>query len=328
MGNLIKIGGGKNNKLAYYASCYLGYYLPNFIFKLRRKSILKSYNSLSEAEKNYIDDRVDYYCKLNPKDDKIILSNKAKELKTHNLKNKGKCGSVYFFDSYSLTRSFDKSLRWLFLPGDITHVPTEPSILKSRPIMTNNGNSVLLKLNKIRHFCFVKDRINFRDKEDIAIFRGYINKKPRRVEFMEKFFNSPICDASDVSKTSPFPHEWKKPKISIIEHLKYKFVVALEGVDVATNLKWIMSSNSVAIMPQPTYESWFMEGRLIPNYHYIEVEADFSDFEDKVKYYLSHPEEAEQIARNANNYVKEFKNKRRERLISYMVFDKYLKCVK
>lgn len=77
---------------------------------------------------------------------------------------------------------------------------------------------------------------------------------------------------------------------TIREHLDYKFIMAIEGNDVASNLKWVMSSNSLAVMPRPTCETWFMEGTLIPDYHYIEVKDDFSDLEEKLNYYIAHPE--------------------------------------
>ena len=88
------------------------------------------------------------------------------------------------------------------------------------------------------------------------------------------------------------------------------------------------SHNSVAVMPRPTYETWFMEGRLIPNYHYIEVKPDFSDVEERMNYYIHHPEEAEEIIRNAHAYVDQFRDEERERLISLHVLDKYFKYVK
>ena len=40
--------------------------------------------------------------------------------------------------------------------------------------------------------------------------------------------------------------------LTIREHLDYKFIMALEGNDVASNLKWVMSSNSIAVMTRPT----------------------------------------------------------------------------
>ncbi|MDD2650996.1 MAG: glycosyl transferase family 90, partial [Candidatus Cloacimonetes bacterium] len=89
--------------------------------------------------------------------------------------------------------------------------------------------------------------------------------------------------------------------------------------------KWIMSSNSVAVMPEPTYETWFMEGRLIPNYHYIKIERDFSDLEDRLKYYIQNPDKAEEIIRNANEYVKQMLDEKREHLISLLVLDRYFR---
>jgi hypothetical protein len=99
--------------------------------------------------------------------------------------------------------------------------------------------------------------------------------------------------------------------------------MCLEGNDVASNLKWVMSSNSLAVMPKPKYETWYMEGRLIPNYHYIEIKEDYSDLIDKINYYSTHQEEAQAIIQHANEYTLQFKNKKREDLISYLVLKKY-----
>ena len=56
-----------------------------------------------------------------------------------------------------------------------------PSIVKSRPIMGNNENSVLLNLDKVRHFVFLRDKREFVKKENKAIFRGKIYEKPHRI---------------------------------------------------------------------------------------------------------------------------------------------------
>ena len=66
-----------------------------------------------------------------------------------------------------------------------------------------------------------------------------------------------------------------------------------------------------------------MEGRLIPNYHYIEVKPDFSDLLERMDYYSAHLEEAEAIIKHAHEYVDQFRNSRRERLISLLVLKKY-----
>ncbi len=96
--------------------------------------------------------------------------------------------------------------------------------------------------------------------------------------------------------------------MTINEHLAYKFIMALEGNDVASNLKCIMSSNSIAVMPRPKYETWFMEGTLIPDYHYIEVKPDYSDVEEKINYYIANPDKAEAIIEHAHAYVEGFRH--------------------
>lgn len=66
-----------------------------------------------------------------------------------------------------------------------------------------------------------------------------------------------------------------------------------------------------------------MEGTLVPNYHYIEVREDFADLEERLRYYISHPEEAEAIIQHAHEYVAQFQDKLQEKLISLMVLKRY-----
>jgi hypothetical protein len=86
-----------------------------------------------------------------------------------------------------------------------------------------------------------------------------------------------------------------------------------------------MSSNCIAVMPRPTYETWFMEGKLIPNYHYIEIKPDYSNLIERIEYYNNHIDEAKEIIRHANEYAAQFRNKKRERLIQLMVMAKYFR---
>jgi hypothetical protein len=102
--------------------------------------------------------------------------------------------------------------------------------------------------------------------------------------------------------------------------------MALEGNDVASNLKWVMSSNSIAVMPRPTCETWFMEGKLIPNYHYIEIREDYADLVERITYYEAHPEEAKQIVQHAHEWCSQFQDKDREDMISVLVLQKYFKA--
>lgn len=107
--------------------------------------------------------------------------------------------------------------------------------------------------------------------------------------------------------------------------LRYKFILSLEGNDVATNLKWIMASNSVCMMRRPRYETWFMEGRLRGGEHYIELDDDFSDLDEKIRHYLLRPRETERIIANARHHVTQFTNPRIERIVSLLVLQKYFR---
>ena len=66
-----------------------------------------------------------------------------------------------------------------------------------------------------------------------------------------------------------------------------------------------------------------MENKLIPEKHYIEIKEDYSDLESKIAYYIKNHKKCKRIIKNANDYVVQFKNKRREDIISLLVLEKY-----
>ena len=315
---------GKNSKMKFFAKAYLRQCVPTWI---TRRLLRKELRQLEKRDDcNDVRRRVDYYCKLTPdtpynhedfnhtaiciKDQPVIQP------------------KVYYFDAMNTARYFNQHFRWILKAGDVADLQTLPTILKSRPIGDENYCSVLLNLNKVRHFLFVNDSKPWREKRDMALFRGDVgnpkdgNVKPNRVTFMNRWYGHPLIDAASIDQIEGHP-EWQREKLTINEHLDYKFVMSLEGNDVASNLKWIMSSNSIAVTPRLSCETWFMEGRLIPNYHYIEVKEDFSNLEERLTYYIEHPEEAEAIIQHAHEWVAQFMDKKREKLISLLVLKKY-----
>lgn len=303
----------RKNKFFYYTSNFLRLYVGR---SNRERELTKKLNTISKFDQDYILKRVNYYNKI--QQPKVLTDAKslAEFVYTGKLK-------TYFFDTIRYTRYFKRSYRFKYLFGDITEIPSEPSVVKSRPIGNYNENSVLLNLNKIRHFKFIHDRYEFAQKKDQLVWRGYINKGLKnRIAFVEKFIDHPMCNIGQVKGNHIHTH-WFKNKLTIDEQLQYKFILSLEGNDVATNLKWIMSSNSVAVMPKPKYETWFMEGTLIPDFHYIQVKSDYSDLEEKLNYYILNTDKAIAIINNANNFVVQFQYKEQEDLISLMVLKKY-----
>lgn len=311
---LYSLQSGKNIKLFYYIKNILGMLIPNIFFQIRLRHKLTSLSG--RKDKDYILNRVNYYNKLQVG---TILPSSTPALADNKLQGH----KVYIYDIRCHTRWFSQHLRLNLCAGDVNYVPSTPSIVKSRPLTEGNENGVIMKLNKIRHFIFVNDKQTFAAKKDMAIFRGKVKGKEQRVRFMEMYFGHAMCDLGDTERNTTIPEAWRIGKMTIKEQLDYKFVLAIEGNDVASNLKWVMSSNSIAVMPRPSCETWFMEGTLIPDYHYIEIRPNFSDLEEKLKYYSTHIDEAQEIIDHAHAYIEQFKNEKRELLISLLVLNKY-----
>ena len=320
---LYKLHSGKPNKLLNFLGNYLGLFIPDAWYRARRERKLRAAQSRSDYD--YMLQRVAYYNRVDtpwqvsPQDS--IRRERSWLYYTGPLDGfrPKTFHTAYYFDQHDVTRWFSPRLRWNFCPGDVYFTPDAPTVVKSRLLTADNHNSVVLKLDKLRHFMFVHDTKPFREKKDCAIFRGKIRQSRLRSRFLEMFFGHPLCDCGVVGRNEGCPDEWMTPKKTIREHLDYKFIIALEGNDVASNLKWVMSSNSLAVMTRPTCETWFMEGTLRPGYHYVEVREDFSDFEEKIRYYIAHPEEAEEIIRHAHEYVDQFRDTEREELLQLMV---------
>ena len=301
----------KNNKPWYYALNHIRRFLPSSFYQ---KQLAKKLESLREYDADYVAKRVNYYNRL---EKPCNLSGSAISLSQFKL---GKKQKTYFFDSHEYTRYFNQQLRAHFLFGDISYVPDVPSIVKSRPIEGDVSNSVVLNLDKIRHFLFVNDTKRFEDKKNMLVGRSKA-RQAHRLRFLEMYFHHPLCNIGQVNTDVNL--QFLANRMTISEHLGYKFILCLEGNDVASNLKWVMSSNSLAVMPRPVYETWFMEGTLIPDYHYVLIKDDYSDLAERMRYYSTHIEEALQIIEHAHQYISQFSNKAQEDLISLLVLQKY-----
>ena len=81
-------------------------------------------------------------------------------------------------------------------------------------------------------------------------------------------------------------------------------------------------------MPRPKYETWYKEGTLIPNYHYIEIRDDFLDIEDVFARYASDKSACEAIISNAQAFVSNYFSSRNMIHVARLVALKYSKFVK
>lgn len=305
-----------NNQQLYYL---VG--LSQLIFPRRRQRLcaLKSaWRDMSEQSKQRILDRVDYYNRLNSD---FTLGSWVKPYSVLRLKGHG---SRYYLDMMDSLGLFDPSMCVDYEFGDVTSVPDTPRLLKSRPICDYNHHSVLMPFDRLRHFKVVKDMVPFKSKKDACVWRG-VARQQHRIDFLESFYEMdlPFLDAGCTDEKAQ-DKKYHKPFMSVHKQLKYKYILSIEGYDVATNLKWIMNSNSLCFMRKPRFETWYQEGTLRAGVEYVELRDDYADLPDKISYFNANPEEAEAIIKNANTYFNRFLNPVEESIVAHKVVQKYL----
>ena len=294
-------------KVFYYARNVVRDLAPQALFRSRLAGRLRQ-ASLSDAA---VRERLDYYNKLQHA---FVPSPNAVPVRRLPFRP-----SMYYYDLKEFARYFDPGLLIDLEFGDVIDVPKVPSIVKDRPIQDDNSNAVLMKLDKFRHFNMPADTMRFADKRPAVVWRGELNN-PIRTLFLKAVRDLPFCDVGSPKSTAA---AYRKPYLSIDQQRHYRYIVSLEGNDVATNLKWIMSSNSLCLMPPPTYETWFAEKQIEADIHYVPLAPDFSDLAEKMRYFEQHPAEAERIIAAANAYCRKFCNEQTEQAISLLVLYKY-----
>lgn len=297
------------------------YYLGNLLLYYHFKKTFKSKSDVSAI--------IDYN-KIDCIDKELLYSNKYEKTIETYVKDLREHMDLLNLSDFKLLIAF----------GDISFKLDKFALSKSRPIDSKNNYNVLLNLNIKRHWEKLLDvdkfDILFEKKINKLIWRGsntgnYINGKKRDL-LVEKFQNhenkkidikySELCHSN--KSTTNFILE----KLSIEDQLKYKFILSVEGNDVATNLKWIMYSNSLVLMPKPTICSWFMEDKLIDGIHYVEIKSDFSNLEEKFNWCCNNLDKCKEIIQNAKKYVKQFLNEENEKKIIKKIIEIYIATVK
>merc|ERR1719409_1818698 len=145
----------------------------------------------------------------------------------------------------------------LVLFGDVTENLTHlPFITKARKVSSAEG--ILWPLNVGRHFSpmalVAENEIPWKDKQERLVWRGKDTgcAGHRRVSKVRNLFNS--TDARvDVAFEPRLLDEANsglaRQHLSQREMLRNKYLLALDGNDVASALKWMLYSNSVVFMP-------------------------------------------------------------------------------
>ncbi len=296
------------------ASLWRNFVIPPFIKRWQRKLCLKDWQQREDAD--LIRQRVDYYF---PQDKPFTPGREARPIRDITLSSSH---SSYWYDLMRYLRAFPSDRKIDFINGDTHYNPDSVMFGKARRLDDKKGNVALMNLDRRRHFLKVVDPIPFIEKKPQLFFRGDVDAKENRKRFLTMWWGNPLFDLGDTSPRTMT--EWHTERTDIAKHFEYRYILALEGHDVASALQWICASDCIPVMTRPTVESWLMHGAMIPGIHYIEIADDFSDAAEKIAYYNANPAEAEKIARASKEWVSQFSDTRRENIIHYLVAEKYL----
>jgi hypothetical protein len=306
--------------------------MNNFTIEERLKYYMGKYYNKKykiKVKSNYIKNR-NSFIMLEPMF--INLEYLLKSFQNNKLMDVRKAYVKPFIDLLKNMDNKYKKKFFLYLWGDISHDPEIDCIIcKTRPL--NNNSVIIQKLEIDRHWIYLtkikKLDIDYKIKKNMCIWRGgttgYRRRQGSRYTLVPKFFNSKFADIgfSEVIQDKQNYKVFLKNKVSIKDHLKFKFIISCEGNDVASGLKWQLYSNSVVLMTKPTTESWAMERFLQPFVHYIPLSNDYSDLEEKYKWCLNNEDKCIQISKNATNYIEQFLDEEKEMKIRISIMEKY-----
>lgn len=253
-----------------------------------------------------------------------------------------------------LTKEETDAFNFLWDPADYSWGIELPTLVKSRSIESPK-RSVILPLHRFFPWdwrAILRTEPVFDEKIPKAVWRGtnsspfyrkrkeiteaeHTRKKTSRRDLVERHFSNPIHDIA-LSELVYVPPEkgitddaekYTRNRLTIDEHLQYKYIICAEGNDYPSNLPWVLLSNSVPVMPPPFVETWLVERRLLAWKHYVPLAYDFSDLDEKINWCNCHPDLCRDIAYRSKMFALQFFDQELERRLAKSVVRRYRKNV-
>jgi hypothetical protein len=236
-----------------------------------------------------------------------------------------------------------------------------PILVKAAWASRSKRVGIIVKLDCCRHWQFTRKGVCISDikkydkswssKNDAVIWRGVAstlhpscinaplsaagpsNSKwgqagTCRLGFIENYYKDyDIGFSSLLWEAHPSWEKLLKKRVSHEDQLKNKYIISLEGNDVASGLKWQLMSNSMVIMPKPIKISWAMEDTLVPYEHYVPLADSLDNLEEVLQWCRENDSTCKEIAENATQYIQQFLDLDREDIITKEIIDRYDKNV-
>ena len=248
---------------------------------------------------------------------------------------------------------FGEGRPFLVQAGDNRRLFPVPVFTKSR-LTGPGGFSVLLPLNRDWHFGPLEEvdanDIPFAHKEPRLVWRGKTTgvfldrpgsaERGPRAHVLSRLAagTDPAIDigysgltpglkAAGGDALCEIVSAGVKGAMSRAEQLRCRYLLALEGQDVASSLKWMLASNSVVLMPRPQVDSWACESLLEPFVHYVPVRPDLSDLDEAFAWCRANDDACRRISDNATAFMAPFRDAAAERALVDAVAERYFTAV-
>lgn len=242
------------------------------------------------------------------------------------------CRDTYHMINNTLDEAESKNNLWIFYFGDTSPYGVKadwPVITKARrAALSFAPQPIVWLLNKKRHYNDLESYHNnivklgkevpWAEKLPKVFWRGSTtynrHADTSRIDNLAQWINygdnhTDIAFSNVVQMSTDFQREYVKShyvreKQSLLEMNRYKYLLSVEGNDVATGLKWMLYSNSVVFMSRPTVATWAMEDLLVPFVHYIPLANDYSNLLEMIKWANEHDEACQEISKRATEFIK------------------------
>ncbi|XP_050399295.1 protein O-glucosyltransferase 2 [Patella vulgata] len=169
------------------------------------------------------------------------------------------------------------------------------------------------------------------DKIEKGFWRGRDSRQERLDLVMMSRKNPDLINAS-LTNMFFFPKDEGKygkivKAISFFDFFKYKYQINIDGTVAAYRLPYLLTGSSVVFkQDSPYYEHFYHQ--LKPNVHYVPFKRDLSDLLEKIRWAKENDENVKNIAKNANNFVRENLNPKDIYCYHVKLFDKYSKLLR
>lgn len=171
------------------------------------------------------------------------------------------------------------------------------------------------------------NRILYSDKKNECIYRGSIT-----LMTTYNFINHE--DKDGLNQREYLKRLYKNGKInnfnfedgimSIEDQLKYKYILDVDGhSNTWCATVWKLYSGSVLLKTNSIWKQWYYD-ELKPWIHYVPIENDFSDINEKIQWCIDHDEECLNITQRAKIFVEEKLNWEKVKSDTITIFKKYI----